>query len=75
MHSKTKTNTELPQTMGSTLNNLSTRKYPCLRMDSSLSHRGGGGGGGLNAFNWCHILALDSVVVKIQNCLACMEAS
>ena len=59
MHNKTKTNTELPQTMGSTLN--------------SSRSRGGGGGGGsiLLAPN----LRLDSINVKTQNCLARMEAS
>ena len=41
-----------------------------LRTDSSLSHCGG-----LNAFYWRQIFALDSVVVKTQNGLACMEAS
>ena len=34
-----------------------------LRMDSSLSHRGGGG---LNAFYWYQIFALDSAVVEVQ---------
>ena len=34
-----------------------------LRMDSSLSHRGGGGG--VSAFH--QIFALDSAVVKTQN--------
>ena len=36
MHNKTKTNTELPQTMGSTLNNLSTKQNHHLRKGSSL---------------------------------------
>ena len=33
--------------MGVTINNKSTTTEPCLRTDSSLSHRGGGGGGGV----------------------------
>ena len=43
-----------------------------LKTDSSLSHRGRGGG--LNAFYREQIVALDSVVVKTQNCIARIEA-
>ena len=39
----------------------------CLRMDSGLSHWG------LKCFYWYQIVALDSVVIKTQNCLARME--
>ena len=39
-----------------------------LRTDSSLRHQGGWEWG-LKCIYWCQILALDSVVVKIQNSL------
>ena len=74
MHTKTKTNTKPPQKMGSTLTIYQQQVNHRLRTDNSLSYPGGGGGG-LNAFYWRQIFALDSVVVKTQNCLARMEAS
>ena len=37
MHNKTKTNTELPQTLGSTLNNRFTTTEPHLRTDSNTT--------------------------------------
>ena len=61
MYNKTKTNTEPPQPMGSTPNNISTTKKPPPRTDSNQTHQGGGS---LNAFYWYQNLALDSVVVK-----------
>ena len=54
MHNKTKTNTELPQTMGSTLNNLLTTTEPQPKPS---------GGGGLNAFYWSKIFALDYMLL------------
>ena len=43
MHNKTKTNTELQQTMGSTPKIYQQQQNHHLRTDRSLSHRGGGG--------------------------------
>ena len=68
----TKTNTELPETMGSSLNIISTTEPPFLERAAALATWGGGG---LNVFYWCQIFTLDLVVVKTQNCLAPMEAS
>ena len=59
LFTKTKTSTEHPQTMGSTLNNHQHQQQNhCLRTDSSLGYREGG----LNAFYWSQIFALDSVI-------------
>ena len=46
MLNKTKTNTQLPQTIGSTLNNRSRTTEP----PPWNGQQGGRGGGGLNAF-------------------------
>ena len=71
MHNKTKTKTQPQQTMGSTLNNRSPTKEPLLRTISSLSYRRG-----LKCILLRRqIFALDSGVVKAQNCLAHMDAS
>ena len=71
MYNKTKTNTEPPQPIGSTPNNRSTTTKPAPQ-NVQQPKPSGGGGGGLNAFYWYQILALDSVVVKAQNCLTRM---
>ena len=68
-YNKTKTNTELLQTMRNTTNNMSTTTEPL-----HLNEHQGATGGSLNAFYRRQIFALDSVVVKAQNCLAPMEA-
>ena len=52
MLNKTKTNSELPQTMGSTLNNKSVAQAT--------------GAGGVDTFIWRQMFALDSVIVKKQ---------
>ena len=41
----------------------------CRRKESSLSHWG------INVFYWYQIFALDSVVVRAQEYLVCMEVS
>ena len=73
MHTKTKTNTKLRQTMGSAINNKSTTIEPPPENGQEPKPPRGGGGGGLNAFYWRQIFALD--FVKAQTCLARMEAS
>ena len=67
MYTKTKTNTEPPQTMVSTLT-INQQQNHCLRMDSSLSYRAKG-------ISLAQIFALDSVVVKTLNCSARTVAS
>ena len=52
-------------TFTSVINTIKQQQNHRLRTDSSLSHRGGGGGV-LNAYNWCQIFTLNSVVVKTQ---------
>ena len=71
MDNKTKTNTE-PQNQRDAHQTTDQQKQKHrLRTDSNLSHREGGwGGGGVNAFYWYQIFALESVVVKAQNCVA-----
>ena len=61
----------MPQNEAATTNE-STHQNHRLRTDNSPSRWGGGG---LNAFYLRQIFALNSVVVKTQNCLARMEAS
>ena len=54
----------------STLNNRSTTiEQPPLKGEQPKPPRG------LNAFYWYQIFALDSVVVKTQNCLARREVA
>ena len=65
-------------TMGATISSESTAPEPRLKTDSGLSYWGvcvWGGGGGIYVFYWYQIFALDSAVVKTQNCLARMETS
>ena len=70
MHNKSKTNTELSQTMGSMLNNRSTTTEPLPQNGQQPMPLGG-----LNAFILALIFALDSVVVKTQFFIARMEVS
>ena len=70
MHNKTKTNTEPNNQWEAHQTTYQQQQNHRPRTDSSPSHRGG-----LNAFYGYQILAQDSVVVKIQNCLARMEAA
>ena len=53
MHNETKTNTELPKTMGSTLNNKSTTTEPPPKNGQQPKPTGGGGG------HKCILLALN----------------
>ena len=59
MHNKTKTKSELPQTMGSTLNNKSTITEPPPYNGQQPEPPGG-----LNAFYLREIFALDSFIDK-----------
>ena len=66
MHRKTKT-------MSSTINQkINNNRNTALERTATYATgwEGGGGGGALNAFYWRQIFALDSVVIKTQNCLA-----
>ena len=63
MHNKTKKNTEPPQPIGSTPNNGSTTTEPPPPERPAAQATGGP-----NAPYWHQIFALDSVVVKTQNC-------
>ena len=73
MSNKIKTNTELPQIMGSTLNNRSTTTEPPPKNGQQPNHRGVGVY--VNASYWGQTFTLDFVVVKTQTCLACIKAS
>ena len=64
MHIKTKTNTELPQTMGNTINNRSARTESPL-MDGQQPKPLGC----LKAFYWRQNFILDPVAVKTHECL------
>ena len=76
MHNKTKINTELPQSMGSTLNNISTTTEPPPKNGQQPKPRGGGGGGGLNTFyrrqtfslETANALVLTYVVLECHTC-------
>ena len=77
MHTKTKTNPKLRQTIGSAINTKSTTIEPPPKygQEPKPTGGGGGGGGGLNAFYWRQIFTQDYVFVEAQTCLARMEAS
>ena len=67
MHSKKDQIQSSPhQKEGTKINESTTTEQPYKEASGLLF------GGGLNAFYWHQIFALDSAVVKIQNCVTCV---